>query len=69
MHTGKYVAINEVDITTMGYYSVKYVSDAFTVPQYTTTNRKIIKSGELEFRAEYLCYMKAKKIGIVNRKK
>ena len=39
VHTGKYNDINEVYPTNMGNYMVKYVSYAFTLQKYITTDR------------------------------
>ena len=41
VHNGKYGSINTTDITTMQYYIVKYVSDAFTLQKYLFNNVKV----------------------------
>ena len=40
--SGKYVAINTIDPTTLGYYVVKCVSDAYNLKEDTTCDGKII---------------------------
>ena len=48
----KYGNINTVDITTLGYYVVKYASDDFTLQEDTTTDGQVSKAGELTVRSE-----------------
>ena len=47
VQTGQYGAINTTDTTTMGYHSIKLFSEAYTIQQYTTCDRKLITAGEL----------------------
>ena len=51
----------------MGYYILKYMCDTFILLESTKNNWWIIKSGELEVRAEYLSSMKKIRIGTGNR--
>ena len=69
VQSGKYGAIYAADPKTMAYYVVKYVSDAFTLQEYITTNNKVSNAVELAVRAEYLSSTKEEKIVIGNRKK
>ena len=47
LHTGKYVAINDTDTTTVGYYIVEYVLYTFALHEDITSNGKVSNSGEL----------------------
>ena len=44
---GKYGAISTTDTTTMGYYVVKLLSEAYTLQGETTCNEQISTSSEL----------------------
>ena len=60
MQTDKYGAINLVYPITMGYYFMKYISDAFALQEKITTEGKLSKTGELEVMMEYLIFIKNK---------
>ena len=51
VQSGKYGAINKTDTSTMRYYVIKFVSEAYTLQEETTCNGKIISSGELVVKA------------------
>ena len=40
MQTGKYDKTNTTDTKAMGYCVIKYLSDAFTLQEYTTVDGK-----------------------------
>ena len=61
VQTGKHGAINAADPMTMGYYVVKYVSDAFKLQEDITTYGQVSNAGEMLFISEYLSIIKAKK--------
>ena len=63
---GKHGGINEIDTTTMGYYMIKFVSEAYTLQYYTIREGNIISDGELVVKAHYTSCMKENKkfIGI-----
>ena len=44
---GKYGSINTKDTSTLGYYVINFVSDAYTLQENTTCYRQISSSGEL----------------------
>ena len=58
VESGKYVTINKTDTTTNGFYVIMFTSEAYTIQDNTTIDGKIITSGELVVKAQYLCYMK-----------
>ena len=51
VQSGKYYSINTTNTSTMGYYVIKFVSDAYTLQENTTCDRKIISAGELFVKA------------------
>ena len=53
----KYGDSNTTDTSTMGYYVIKFVSEAYTLQEDTICDRQIISSGELVFKAQYLICM------------
>ena len=53
----KYGSINTTDTTTNGFYVVMFTSEAYTIQDSTTRDGKIITSGELLVKAQYLCSM------------
>ena len=59
--SSKYSAINTEDPTIMGYYIVKYVSEAFALNEYIINDRKVSSTVELALQAEYLGILKANK--------
>ena len=65
---GKYGATNSAYPTKMVYYVIKYLSEPYTLQEHQTTYRKVIKSGELVVKPEYLSIFKEKIIGIGNSK-
>ena len=65
---GKYGATNSAYPTKMVYYVIKYLSEPYTLQEHQTTYRKVIKSGELVVKPEYLSIFKEKLIGIGNSK-
>ena len=52
--SGKYGTINTTDTSTMGYYVIKFVSEAYTLQEDTTYNRQIFSAGQLLVKAQYL---------------
>ena len=56
---GKYSDMNKTYPTNMGYYMVKYVSDAYTLQEDTTCDGKISISGERFVKAKYMSCTKA----------
>ena len=50
----KYVSINKNYSTTMGYYVIKFVSEAYTPHKNTNHDGKINTAGELVIKAQYL---------------
>ena len=42
---GKYGAIKTTDTSRMGYYIIKFVSEAYTLQEDTTHDRQIISAG------------------------
>ena len=57
---GKYGAVNTTDTSKMGYYVIKFVSEAYTLQEDTTCYIQIMPAGELFFKAQYLSFMKEK---------
>ena len=57
VQSGKYCAMNTIDASKIGYYVIKFVSEAYTVQVDTTCNVQIISSGELVLKAHYLSCM------------
>ena len=55
--SGKYGAINIDDTQTIGYYFIKFISEAYTLKNNTTIDRQIVTFGELVIKAQYLCYI------------
>ena len=41
----------------MGYYVIKFISEAYTLQEETTCDRKLILAGELFFKAQYIIYI------------
>ena len=54
VQSGKYSAMNTTGSSTMGYYVIKFASEAYTLQEETTCNRQIISSGGLVVKAQYL---------------
>ena len=57
VESGKYGAINTTDTTTNIFYVIMFTSEAYTIQKITTIDGKIITSGELVVKAQYLCSM------------
>ena len=53
----KYVAINTTDMTTNGFYVIKFISEAYTLQDNTTIYGQIITVGKLVAKAQNICYM------------
>ena len=54
VQSGKYGAINTDDTTKNGYYVIKFISEAYTMKNNTTIEGKMISSGELVVREQYI---------------
>ena len=53
----KYGNMNKIDATTMGYYVIKFVSDAYNLQEDITCDRNIGKYGEIIVNSQYLSCM------------
>ena len=53
----KYGSINTTDTETNGFYVIMFTSEAYTLQDNTTIDGKIITSGELVVKAQYICSM------------
>ena len=62
---GKYGDINAADITTMGYYVIKYLAAPYILQEDKTKDGQVSKAGELVIKSECLSLMKEKN-GIIN---
>ena len=60
VQSGKYGTMNTTCKSTMGYYVIKFVSEAYTLQEDITRNRKIIPDGELVSKVQYLSCMQVK---------
>ena len=58
VQTDKYGAVNTTYTTTMGYYVIKLISEAYALREETTCDRKIGSAGELVVKAQYIDCMK-----------
>ena len=58
VQTDKYGAVNTTYTTTMGYYVIKLISEAYALREETTCDRKIGSAGELVVKAQYINCMK-----------
>ena len=58
VQSGKYGYIYTTDTTIMGYYVIKFVSEAYTSQEDTTYDGQISTSGKLVVKAQYLICMK-----------
>ena len=54
---GKYGAINTDDTSTNGYYVIMFISEAYTLQNNTTIDRKCITDGGLVVKAQYIFSM------------
>ena len=57
VQSGKYVAINITYTTTMVYYVINFLSEAYTLEYDTTYDGKISSSGEIVVKFQYLSCM------------
>ena len=55
-----YVKMNTTYTPTMGYYVIKFVSEAYNLQDKTTCNGQIISFDEIVVKAKYLIYMQQK---------
>ena len=55
---GKYGDINVEDPKTMGYYVIKYLSEAYTLQEEQTRDGKVSEAGEPVVKYECLVFMK-----------
>ena len=54
VQNGRYGAMNTTDTSTMRYYVIKFVSETYILQEDTTCNGKIISSGEIVVKTQYL---------------
>ena len=54
VQSGNYDDMNITDTSTMGYYVINFVSEAYTLKYDTTCDGKISSAGELDVKAQYL---------------
>ena len=54
---GKYDAMKTTPTSTMVYYVIKFVSEAYTLQDVTTRDGKIISDNQLVVKAHYLSYI------------
>ena len=54
VQSGMYGVINTDDTTTNGFYVIQFLSEAYTLQNNTTIYGKVISSGELVVRAQYI---------------
>ena len=57
---GKYGAINTTEKLTIGYYVIKFVSEAYTLQDDTKCDGQISSAGELVVNEQYIICMKEK---------
>ena len=57
VESGKYGAINTTDTKTNGFYIIMFTSESYTLQENTTIYGKIINSGSLVVKSQYLCSM------------
>ena len=50
----KYDAINTTETSTMGYYVIKFVLEAYTLQEDSIRNGQIISSSEIVVKAQYI---------------
>ena len=53
--SSNYGAINTADTTTNKFYVINFISEAYTLQNNTTIDRKNISAGELAVKAQYIC--------------
>ena len=54
---GKYGANNRTGTAKNGFYVIMFTSEAYTLQDNTKTDGKIITTGELVVKTQYLCSM------------
>ena len=59
---GKYGSMKTTYSTTMVYYVIKFVSEAYTLQEYITPDRQISTAGGLVFKVHYLRCMQENKM-------
>ena len=59
VHNGKYGSINTVDPTTIVYYVVRFLLESYTLQDDKTVDNKVIDSGELIVKMEYISIMRS----------
>ena len=64
VQSGKYSAMNTTDTSTVVYYVIKFVSEAYYLQEDITCDRQIIAEGKLVVSATYLRFIEFKKMGI-----
>ena len=52
-----YGAINTHETTTSGFYVIQLISEAYTLHNIAQIYGQVISSGELVFKAQYICSM------------
>ena len=57
VQSAKHEAINTAYTSSMGYYVIKFVSEAYTLQDDTTCDRTIVSAVELFFNRQYLSCM------------
>ena len=57
VQTGKYGDINTTNLTTVGYYVIRFMSKYYTIKEAIMCNRKISSAGELVFKDQYISCM------------
>ena len=60
VQSGNYGARNTTETSTMGYYTVNFISEAQTLQYETKYDRQIISAGELFFKSHDLRCMQEK---------
>ena len=66
VQSGIYGAINIYYTTTNGLYVIQFISEAYMIQNNTTIDGQVISASELVVKAQYLCSMQEKPIGIGN---
>ena len=56
----KYDSISTSDLTTMGYYLIKFIYKTVTLQELNATYGQVFKAGELATKATYIISMKSK---------
>ena len=57
VQSGEYGAIKTSGTTIKGYYVIRFISEAYTLHNNTTTDGQTISAVELVVKAKYLCSM------------